>query len=109
MLLYHQFLLSLTDCFKVFSNNKVITIIQSRNLVYRILNFEKFSFVINVEILDENDLLLAHIMPTGANPDIIRPDPTPNPTLPFNFSETIVNTFFLFNFFISFYNFHFQI
>ena len=53
---------------------------QSRNFVSRVLNFEKNSFVINVEVLDENEVLLAHIIPTGANPNIVTPDPTPNPS-----------------------------
>ena len=35
------------DCFKVFSYNKVITFIQSPNLVYRIFT-EIFSFVIKI-------------------------------------------------------------
>ena len=47
-----------------------------------------------VEILDKNHILLAHINPTGANPDIVNPLPTPNPTPPNKFSETIIITFF---------------
>ena len=56
-----------------------------------------------VDILDNNEILLAHIIPTRANPDTVNPLATPNTTEPIRNSETIVNTFFLFkdlNFFL---------
>ena len=93
---FSSILLSTIDSFKVFSYNKVITLIQSPNLVYLIFNCEKYRFVINVLILDKNEIQLAHIFPTGANPDTVNPLTNPNPTDPNKISETIINTFFLF-------------
>ena len=81
---------------------------QSFNFAYRIFIFEIKSFVINVEILDKNDILLAHIIPAGANPDIVKPDPTPNRTPPYKIFQTIKNTFFLFKLLYFFYNIHYQ-
>ena len=48
----------------------------------------------SVDLLDENEILLAQKIPTGANPDIVNPLPTPNATDPIKISETIENTFF---------------
>ena len=50
----------------------------------------------SVDILDKNAILIAHITPTGANPDIVRPDPFLNPTLPIKIYETIINNIFIF-------------
>ena len=82
--------------FRVFSCNKVMTLIHSRGFVHHIFIFEKCSFVMRVDILDKNDILLEHSIPTGANPDTVNPLPTPNPTPPNKISETITNTVFLF-------------
>ena len=49
-----------------------------------------------VDIIDKKDILLAHIIPTGADPDIVKLDHTPNPTPTIKISEKIINTFFLF-------------
>ena len=99
-LLFDQFFLSTIDCFEIFSYRNVITFIQSPNLVYRIFHFEKNSFVTNVETIDKNEKLLAHITPIGVNPDIAYRLPTLNPTPPIKNSERIINTFFLFKLFI---------
>ena len=48
MLLSRQLFLSTIDCSKVFSYNKVITLIQSLIFVQLFLNFEMFSFVIKI-------------------------------------------------------------
>ena len=77
-----------------FSCSKVLTLIHSLNLVYRIYNFEKNSFVINVEILDKNDILLAVTIPTGAMPDIVDPLPALKPAKPNKISETNIKIFF---------------
>ena len=61
---FQSLFLSTIDCFKIFPYNKVITIIQSLNLLNRIFIFEKDSIVVNVDILDKNEKLLAHIIPT---------------------------------------------
>ena len=50
MLLSHQFFLSIIGCFKVLSYNKLITLIQSFNLVYLIVNFDMYSIVIQIAI-----------------------------------------------------------
>ena len=70
-----------------FSYSKVVTLIQSLNLNYRIFNFEKYSFVINVEILDKNEIPPAVTIPTGAMPDIVIPLPTIKPPTPIKISE----------------------
>ena len=77
--------------------------------MYRIFNAEKYSFVINVEILDKNEILLAVITPTVANPDMVNLLQTPNPTLPIKISELIINTFFSFKFVHFFYNVLYQL
>ena len=48
-----------------------------------------------VEKLDKNDKLSAHTNPTGVNPYISNPLPTPNPFKPINVSETIRKDFFV--------------
>ena len=73
------------EVFKVFSYNKVKTLIQFVNFVYLLFNIEKCSFTMRVDILDKNEMLLAHIIPKGAFPDIVRVDPTPSPTEPISF------------------------
>ena len=40
-------------------------------------------------MLDKNAKILANTIQTGANPDKIKPDPAPNPTVPIKNSETI--------------------
>ena len=47
----------------VFLYSKVITLIQSRNLVYRVFKFEMYSFVIKIAILVNRDVLLEMVMP----------------------------------------------
>ena len=61
--------------------------------------FEKFSFVFKVDLLDKNETLLAHEIPTGAIPVIVGPDPTPNATESIEVSLKNVDTFFLFKLF----------
>ena len=51
--------------------------------------------MIDLRRLDKNEILPAHVMPTGANLDIVNPLPTTNPTDPKKNSETILGTFFL--------------
>ena len=62
--------------------------------------------MINVLILDKNEILLARIIPTGANPDMVTPLPTLNPTEPIKSFETTINTFF-YTLCISSYNIHY--
>ena len=95
MFLFHQFFLSTIDCFKVFSYNIVITIIQSRNLVYRIFNFDMYSFVIKIAILVNRAVLDEITMPA---PGLINPIvevPTAE-ALRTSISEIIKSIFFLF-------------
>ena len=62
-----------------------------------------------IDILDKNEILLAHIIPTGANPAVVKPLPTPKPTEPINLSGTMMNTFFLFKLLYFFNKIHYQI
>ena len=82
--------------------------IQSPKFVHLIFSFEICSFVIKFEILDKNEILLAHIIPTGANPDIVRPNPTPTLTEPIEFCGTVIDTFFLSNLSLIFLNIHYE-
>ena len=61
-----------------------------------------------VDILDENEILLAQIIPTVAKPEIFKPLPTLRPTEPIKISETSINILFVFNFYTSFYNILYQ-
>ena len=58
------------EFFRVFSYHKVITLIQSRNLIYRIFNFEMYSFVIKIAKLLNRAVLDEINMPT---PGLIKP------------------------------------
>ena len=78
--------LSKIDCFKVFSYSKLIALIQSLDLVYRIFKFEKYSFVIYELMLDKTEKLPVQLIPTKANHDTVNSIPTPNPTLPIRIS-----------------------
>ena len=60
-------------------------------------------------MLDKNEILLAHIFPTSANPETVNPFRTLNPTLPIKISEKITKTFFYSNFYNFFYNSHYQL
>ena len=55
--------LSTIDSFQVFSYSKVITIIQSLNLVYRIFDFDMYSLVIKIAILVISAVLLEITIP----------------------------------------------
>ena len=59
-----------------------------------------------VDILDKNEILLAHIILTGTNPYTVNPLQTPNPTEPIKISETIINSFFYLKIYFSSYNNH---
>ena len=50
MLLFHQVVLSTIEVFEVFSKTGAVTLFQSQKLVYRIFNFEMYSFVIKTAI-----------------------------------------------------------
>ena len=45
-----NFFYSISECFKVFSYIKIITLIQSLNLVYPFFNFDMYSFEIKIAI-----------------------------------------------------------
>ena len=66
---FSSFLLSTIDCLKVFSYSKIITLIQSRFLVYRIFNFDMYSFVIIIA-RDINKAVLGEMIPA---PGLIKP------------------------------------
>ena len=71
MLLFHQSFLSIIDCFNVFSRGKVILIIQSPNLVYRVFYFEMYSIAIKMAIdLSEAQLLAIGTPILGLKTDI---------------------------------------
>ena len=55
---------SIIDCFNVFSNNKVITLIQYLNFLYRIFSFELYSLVIKIALLVNKAVLDDIIIPT---------------------------------------------
>ena len=59
--------------------------------------------MIIVLILDKNEILPAHVIPTGVYPGIVNPLPTLSPTDPIKKSETIINTFFYLEFYLSFF------
>ena len=61
-----------------------------------------------VDILDKNEILLAHTIPTEANFHTVQPNPTPNPTIPIKLSETIMETFLLKLLHFLFCKFHYQ-
>ena len=98
--------LSIIDSFNVFSYSKVLTLIQSRNFVYRIFNFDMYSFVIVIAIDVNRAVLLEKIIPAPglfkliAEVPIADPDPT---------SISVINKFsFYLNFYIFSYNIHYQ-
>ena len=69
------FFLSIIDSLNVFSYNKVITLIQSRNFVYLIFNFELYSFVINAAMDVRRAVELVNTMPiVGLIIDIVEVD-----------------------------------
>ena len=64
--------LSIIDCFKVFSYSSVITLIQSRNLVYGIFNLLIYSFVIKIAIeVNKAELLVKTTPILGFIKDIV--------------------------------------
>ena len=87
--------LSIIDSFNVFSYNKVITLIQSRNFVYLIFKFDIHSLVIKIAILVNKAVELVKTIPMlGFNNDIVEvPIADPDPT---NISVAFNITFFLF-------------
>ena len=58
------------EVFKVFSYKNVKTLIQSRNLVYLVFNFDMYSFVIKIAKLNSKAVLLEIIIPA---PGLIKP------------------------------------
>ena len=85
-----------------FHIKKVITLIQSRNFVYLIFNFDIYSLVIKIAILVNKAVEEVNtILILGFDNDIVEvPIADPDPT---NNSVIINNTFFLFrdlNFFL---------
>ena len=46
-------------------------------------------------MLDKSEKPLAHTIPIGANPDTVKPDLTPNPTVKIKISEDHKNFLFL--------------
>ena len=81
--------------FKNFSYNKVISLIQSLSFVYRIFNFDMYSFVIKTAILINRAVLDEIKIPTPGlnNPIVELPNADPDPI---KNSVIINNTFFLF-------------
>ena len=51
------------EFFDVFSNSKVLTLIQSPKLVYHFSNFEMYSLVIKIAILVNSAVLLPILIP----------------------------------------------
>ena len=86
--------LSTIGCTKGFSCWSVISLIQLRNLVYLIFNFEMGSLVINIAILVIKAVLLEIIMPA---PGLINPivEVLIVEALPTSISVIIDNTFFI--------------
>ena len=96
-ILFDQFFLSTIEVLKVFSYSNVITLIQSRSFVYRIFNFEIYSFVIKIAILVNRAVLDEIILPA---PGLLKPnvdEPTAE-ALPSINSVIINKNFFLFKF-----------
>ena len=81
--------------FNVFSYNKLITLIQSRNFVYLIFSFDIYSLVIKIAILVNKAVELIKTIPIlGFTNDIVEV-PIADPD-PINVSVIINNTFLLF-------------
>ena len=93
MLRLHHFFLSILDCFKVFSNSSVITLIQSRNLVYLIFTFEMYSLVIKIAILVNRGVLDEITIPAPGLIKAIDELPTADPA-PTSISVIININFF---------------
>ena len=79
---FSSILLPVNNFFRNFTYNKLITLIQSLNLLYHIFFFENYPFVTKSEMLDENDIIFAHITPTSSTPDIVQLDWTVKPAVP---------------------------
>ena len=88
--------------------SNLFTLIQSCNLVYRIFNFDKYSFVINIAILVNKAVELVKTIPIlGFTNDIVEvPIADPDPT---NISVIINNSFFLSKDFYCFYKFPYHL
>ena len=86
---------------KVFPYNSDITLIQSLNLVYRIFNFDMYSFVINLAIDVNRAVLLEIIIPARGLIKLIAELPIADPD-PIKISVININTFFLFKLFYFF-------
>ena len=98
--------LSSIDCFIVFSYSKLISFFQFLNLVHRVFNFEKYSFVIKVAI----EVIRAELLAIGkamVGLLFINVEHNTVEIDPINFSETI-KTVFLFRSLTSFLNDHYQ-
>ena len=78
-----------------------MTLIQSRNLVYRIFNLLIYSLVIKIAILVSKAVLEDIIIPAPGSIKLIAELPIAEP-LSTRISVIINNTFFLFKFFYSF-------
>ena len=70
---------------------------RSRNLVYRIFNFDMYSFVIKIAILVNKGVLLEIIIPAPRLIKAIDELPTADPA-PTIVSVVIINSFFFLNF-----------
>ena len=85
-----------------------MTLIQSRNLKYRISNFDMYSFVIKIAILVNRAVLDEIILPGPALINPIIELPTAE-ALPRKISVIVNDNFFFFlNFYISFCKSHYQ-
>ena len=82
--------------FKVFSYSKIITLIQSPNLVLRIFKFDLYSFVISLPIDVNRAVQLVITIPMLRFINGIVEEPLVDPD-PMKVSVIINNTFFLFN------------
>ena len=84
-----------------------MTLIQSRNLVCLVFDFEMYSFVIKIAILVNKAVLLEIIIPAAGliNPNVEELIADPDPI---RISLIINNVFFYLNFYTSFYNIHYQ-
>ena len=95
MPIFSSIVLSTIDCFNVFSFNKVITLTQSRNLVYLYCKDEMYSFVFKIA-MDKNRVALEGIIMLTPRFDIAKLLQFIVEADPIKISMTNNKTFFLF-------------
>ena len=89
------------DSFKILPYSSVITIIQSRNLIYRIFNFDMYSLVIKIATLVNKAVLIEIIIPAPGKIKHIVELPIALP-VPTSYSVKFNNTLFSFKAFYFF-------